>query len=82
MAHFAQIDYENRVLQVLVVNNEDILDENGDESEELGIKLLKSVCGEATRWVQTSYNGNFRGCYAGIGTTYDPNKDEFIPPSE
>ena len=60
MAHLAQIDYENKVLHVSVVRNEDILDENGNESEEVGIKFLKSIFGEATRWVQTSYNNNLQ----------------------
>jgi len=80
MAHFAQIDYENKVLHVSVVRNEDILDENGNESEEVGIKFLKSIFGEATRWVQTSYNNNFRHRYAGIGMVYDPMKDVFLYP--
>ena len=80
MAHFTQIDYENKVLQVSVVRNEDILDENGNESEEVGIKFLKSIFGEATRWVQTSYNNNFRCRYAGIGMVYDNQHDVFLLP--
>ena len=54
MAHFAQLDENNVVINVIVIHNNDILDENGNESEEVGIKFLKSIFGEATRWVQTS----------------------------
>lgn len=80
MAHFAQIDYENKVLHVSVVRNEDMLDANGNESEEVGIKFLKSIFGETTRWIQTSYNGNFRYRYAGIGMVYDNHHDVFLNP--
>ena len=80
MAHFAQIGYENKVLRVSVVRNEDILDGNGNESEEVGIQFLKSVHGQDTRWIQTSYNGNFRYRYAGIEMIYDENLDIFLPP--
>jgi hypothetical protein len=71
MAHFAQIGYDNKVLRVSVVRNEDILDANGNESEEVGIQFLKSVHGHLTNWLQTSYNNNFRFRYAGIGMVYD-----------
>jgi hypothetical protein len=80
MSHFAQIGYENEVLRVSVVRNEDILDGNGNESEKVGIQFLKSVHGEATRWVQTSYNNNFRYRYAGIGMVYDNQHDVFLLP--
>ena len=80
MAHFAQIDYENKVLHVCVVNNEDILDENGNESEEVGIQFLKLVHGTPTRWIQTSYNNNFRFRYAGIGMNYNSEHDVFLLP--
>lgn len=79
MAHFAQIK-NNVVQQVLVVNNEVITDENGQEQEALGVSFLKSLYGEDTEWLQTSYNGNFRGRYAGSGMLYDAQKDEFISP--
>ena len=78
MAHFAQIDYENKVLHVSVVRNEDILDGNGNESEEVGIEFLKSVHGTTTRWVQTSYNNNFRFRYAGIGMVYNGEHNVFL----
>jgi hypothetical protein len=69
MAHFAQLDDDNKVINVIVVSNEDILDENGNESETLGIAFCQKFIN--SNWVQTSYNGNFRGKYAGIGDTWD-----------
>lgn len=80
MAHFAQIGYENKVLRVSVVRNEDILDGNGNESEEVGIQFLKSVHGHLTNWLQTSYNSNFRCRYAGIGMIYNNQHDVFLLP--
>jgi len=79
MAHFAQLDNNNKVTQVIVVANEELLD-NGVESEAKGIAFCKSLLGEDTKWVQTSYNGNIRKRYAGIGFTYDADKDAFIAP--
>lgn len=79
MAHFAQLDDNNVVTQVIVVANEELLD-NGVESEAKGIAFCKSLLGEDTKWVQTSYNGNIRKRYAGIGFTYDADKDAFIEP--
>jgi hypothetical protein len=80
MAHFAQIDYENIVLRVSVIRDEDILDENGNENEELGIHFLKSVHGQSTRWIQTSYNNKIRYRYAGIGMVYNSEYDVFLNP--
>jgi hypothetical protein len=80
MAHFAQIGYDNKVLRVSVVRNEDILDGNGNESEEVGIQFLKSVHGPLTNWLQTSYNSNFRCRYAGTGMVYDNQHDVFLLP--
>lgn len=80
MAHFAQIDYENKILQVLVVRNEDILDQDGHENEQVGIEFLKSIFGPTTRWVQTSYNNNFRHRYAGVGMVYNTEHDVFLYP--
>lgn len=71
MAHFAQIDENNIVQQVLVVVNEVITDQNGNESEQLGIEFLKGLYGGHTEWVQTSYNSTFRKNYASSGYTYD-----------
>ena len=82
MAHFAEIDsnLDNVVLRVLVIGNDDILDENGEENEAIGIAYCKSLFGEETEWVQTSYNNNFRKNYAGAGWMYDEGRDAFIPP--
>ena len=80
MAHFAQIDYQNKVLRVSVVANEDILDDDGNESEEVGIEYLKSIHGPNTMWIQTSYNNNFRCRYAGIGLVYNVEHDVFLLP--
>ena len=79
MAHFAEIDETNTVLRVIVVHNNELL-VDGVESEEAGIAFCRSLYGENTNWVQTSYNGNFRGVYAGEGCIYDPELDAFIPP--
>ena len=76
MAHFAEIDDTNIVLRVIVVNNEDILDQDGNENEAIGAKFCHDLLGG--RWIQTSYNNNFRGMYAGIGMIYDPIQDIFI----
>ena len=74
MAHFAKIE-NNIVTQVIVVNNEVLLDENGVEQESIGAQFCQDTFGG--EWVQTSYNGNFRGKYAGVGNTYDPATDTF-----
>ena len=79
MAHFAKLDSNNIVTQVLVVNNDVILKADGTESELKGKQFLNATFGSAT-WVQTSYNGSFRKQYAGIGYTYDSTKDKFIAP--
>jgi hypothetical protein len=81
MAHFAELDSNNVVLRVLVVSNDDITDENGQEQEALGVAFLQGLFGADTHWVQTSYNGNIRGKYAGIGDSYDPNADVFVAPA-
>lgn len=79
MAHFAELDENNIVLRVIVVSNEMII-EDGQESEAKGIAFCKQLFGEDTIWMQTSYNGNKRKNYAGIGFVYDQNRDAFIPP--
>lgn len=84
MAHFAELDENNVVLQVIVVHNNELVESkettvNPDgsvsvavvESEQKGIEFCKSLFGENTNWVQTSYNGNFRGKYAGVGDTFE-----------
>ena len=80
MAHFVQLDENNIVTQVIVVNNEVILDENNQEQESIGIEFCKSLYGINTNWKQTSYNGSFRGNYAGVGSIYDPLYDAFYVP--
>ena len=80
MAHFAELDSNNIVLRVLVVDNSMIKDEQGNEVEQIGINFLKSLCGQETIWLQTSYNGNKRKNYAGIGYIYDLTRDAFIAP--
>lgn len=78
MAHFAQLDENNVVTQVIVVHNNELMD-NGVESEAKGIAFCQSLFPN-TNWKQTSYNGNIRKNYAGIGFTYDAHRDAFIPP--
>lgn len=78
MAHFAQVDENNVVLQVMVVSNSVLENKEFPESEPIGIAYCKSLFGEDTNWVQTSYNHNFRGQYAGMGMIYDSQNDEFI----
>ena len=80
MAHFAQVNERNEVIYVTPLDNKILYDENGVEVEQKGIDYLKSVHGEDTRWVQTSYNHNFRNVYAGLNMIYDEKEDKFIPP--
>jgi len=77
MAHFAQLDDAGTVINVIVVHNNELLD-NGVESEVKGIEFCQSLFGGT--WKQTSYNGNIRKNYAGIGYTYDAGRDAFIAP--
>ena len=73
MAHFAQLDDNNIVTQVIVVSNDDTTDSNGVEAESIGVAFCQKLLGAETNWKQTSYNGNMRGNYAGIGYTYMSN---------
>jgi hypothetical protein len=77
MAHFAQLE-NNIVTNVIVVANETIIDENGNESEQKGIDFCSNLLGGT--WIQTSYNGKIRKNYAGIGYIYDETRDAFIAP--
>lgn len=79
MAHFASLDENNVVTQVIVVSNEDIQDADGVEVEEIGIAFCKKLFGADTNWKQTSYNNNIRKRYAGIGYSYNEELDAFIP---
>jgi hypothetical protein len=76
MAHFAELDDNNKVIRVIVVNNNELLDNNGNENEQLGIDFCTSLFGG--RWVQTSYTGSIRKNFAATGYTYDPDLDAFI----
>lgn len=78
MAHMAQLDENNLITNVIVVNNIELLD-NETESEEKGIAFCKSLFGQDTRWVQTSFNRTFRKNFAGVGMLYDSILDAFIP---
>lgn len=80
MAHFAKLDENNIVEKVIVVSNEIIKDENENEVEQLGIDFCKSLFGQDTNWVQTSFNWNIRKQYAGVGYIYDSTNDVFIVP--
>lgn len=81
MAHFAQLDENNQVINVIVIDNQDIIDhETNLEDENLGVKICKQIFGDDTTWKQTSYNKSIRKHFAGVGFSYDPIKDAFIPP--
>lgn len=80
MAHFAQINDDNVVTQVIVVSNNDCGGGDFPESESIGQAFIASL-GLKGQWLQTSYHANFRGTYAGIGYTYDAQLDEFVPPA-
>ena len=78
MAHFAQLNEENIVTQVIVVANQDTSNQDGIEDEAIGNAFCSNLLGGT--WKQTSYNRTFRKNYAGIGYTYDEGRDAFIPP--
>ena len=78
MAHFARLDDNNVVQQVIVVANKDTADADGNELESIGVAFCQKLLGG--NWKQTSYNGNIRKNYAGIGYTYDAAIDAFVPP--
>jgi hypothetical protein len=78
MAHYAQIDENNIVTQVIVIDNKDTADANGVEKEYIGAAFCERLFGGT--WKQTSYNGNIRKNYAGIGYTYQSDIDAFVAP--
>ena len=80
MAHFARID-NNTVTEVIVISDNACPDPAPD-NEQQGQAFIADVLGLAGTWKQTSYHGNFRGMYAGIGYTYDPDLDQFVAPPE
>jgi hypothetical protein len=80
MAHFAQLDENNIVTQVIVVGNDDCTDSNGAEVESIGVAFCQKLLGADTNWKQTSYNNSTRVRYAGIGYSYNAELDAFIAP--
>ena len=78
MAHFAELNSSKVVLRVIVVDNKDTADANGVEKEYIGAAFCERVLGGT--WKQTSYNGKFRGKFAGIGDTYREDIDKFVSP--
>lgn len=83
MAHFARLDENNIVTEVIVIHNDVVRNEPFPESEPIGIEFCQSLFGADTRWAQTSYNASFRYNYAGVGFMFDPfdsPNGAFIPP--
>jgi hypothetical protein len=78
MAHFAELDENNVVKRVIVVGNDDTSDAHGVEKEHIGAAFCERLLGGT--WKQTSYNGNMRKRYAGIGFAYNAELDAFVPP--
>lgn len=76
MAHFAELNENNEVLRVIVVDNENLLDDNGNESEQKGLEFISTIF--EGRFIQTSRNCNFRKQFAGVGSIYDEQRDAFI----
>ena len=79
MAHFAQLDENNKVIQVIVIADGDCQNKPYPLSEQFGQEYIASLGLEGT-WKQTSYNNNFRNTYAGIGAVYIPSADIFTTP--
>ena len=79
MAHFAELDENNIVKQVIVVHNNELKGANGVEYENKGVEFCNSLFGH-TNWIQTSYNNNMRKQFAGVGFTYDDVNDVFVAP--
>jgi len=80
MAYFAKLGTGNIVENVISINNAVITDANGVEQEQLGVDFINKLYNTRDVWKQTSYNNNIRKNYAGIGYTYDQQRDAFIPP--
>jgi len=79
MAHFAELDADNIVVRVIVVGDEDTVDGEGNEVDAIGEAFCNDLLGGT--WKRTSYNGNYRTRYAGIGHTFDAGRDAFLTPS-
>jgi hypothetical protein len=82
MAHFAELDINNKVLRVVVACNQDITNNGGEQSEQAAehFKTVSPLSENGVKWIQTSYNNNFRKQFASIDFTYDTVKDIFICP--
>jgi len=82
MAHFAELDINNKVIRVLTACNQDINNHGGELSEEAAnyFGTYTPFSENGVKWIQTSYNNNFSKQYAGIGFTFDPIKNKFIAP--
>jgi len=80
MAHFAELDKDNKVVRVLVFDNKDVDNNGGDQSEQAAehIKSMIPLSATGIKWIQTSYNNNFRKAYAGIGHIYNASKNKFL----
>ena len=85
MAHFAQVDEYGIVRDVIVISNSDCGGGTFPASEPIGQAFITGPHPDCLAlegdWRQTSYSGSFRGCFAGLGYTYDPTLDVFIPPA-
>jgi hypothetical protein len=79
MAYFAKLGTGNIIETVISINNAVITDANGVEQEQLGVDFINKLYNTRDVWKQTSYNNNIRKNYAGIGYTYDTQRDAFIP---
>jgi hypothetical protein len=80
MAHYAELNSNNEVINIVYMDNEIIFNKNKEECEYLGIEYLHKHHGSDKKWVRTSYNGNFRGNYASLGDIYREDIDAFIKP--
>jgi len=80
MAHFAELDNNNKVIRVLVACNQDITNNGGEQSEQAATAFqnIARLSENGVKWVQTSYNNNFRKQFASVNCYYDQNKDKFI----
>lgn len=82
MGYFAQLDETDTVQQVIRIEN-DVLGEDMlsfPDTEPVGRAFIANTLGLPGEWRQTSFNGNFRKCYAGAGYYFDRERDEFVPP--
>jgi hypothetical protein len=80
MAHFARVNENWIVEEVIVVSNDVIKDDAGIECDWLGEQFCQSLYGAYTKWIQTSYTGRIYKNYASVGYTFDPYRNAFIPP--